>query len=428
MADAPMAQREAAAGLAAFTGELRRITAALDPAAGWYAAFSRRCPEELAGWLAGRELPPWDVVADLLQDLAVRSGTDTAERTGGRLRARYESAVRALDALPGGRAALERALAAADTARRAAAGRSAQLSDALHLARRVGQSGEEERLAAQRLWARDDEHRARAREAELLSRLAALPAPRPATAAPGTSGTPVVRARKRPPRGARFAGIEAEDEVVVPSPPAAGDTVEPPAAPPGGSRFAGALHESRQERRQRLTEEDRQAALAMAARLAELRAAGASGPAHIVLSEAVGGPAARLPVMLEALAHMGLASDVATLLWEAASLPPGPLAAVAEALAGAGRERDCAALLRQAAARPAAEAGVIAAELWRAGRSEEAVTLLTALVGARSAEEAAGAALSSPEVVVPLLVTAAQALSPRHHYAITSELRRANLA
>ncbi|WP_438948986.1 hypothetical protein, partial [Streptomyces harbinensis] len=70
----------------------------------------------------------------------------------------------------------------------------------------------------------------------------------------------------------------------------------------------------------------------------------------------------------------------------------------------------------------------IAAELWHAGRAEEAVTLLTALVGARSAEEAAGAARPSPEVVGPLLLTAAQALSPRHHYAIDSELRRAGLA
>ncbi|MCK1817194.1 hypothetical protein MTQ13_23425, partial [Streptomyces sp. XM4011] len=176
MADVPRAQqREAAAELAAFTDELRAVTAVLDPAAGWYAAFSRRSPDALAGWLAGRKLPPWDVVADLLQDLAVRGGTDAAGRAGQRLRTRYESAARALDGLPQARAVLERAVATADEARRSAASRCARLSDALLLARRVGQGREVERLAAQRLWARDDEERARARGTALRARLAALP-------------------------------------------------------------------------------------------------------------------------------------------------------------------------------------------------------------------------------------------------------------
>jgi hypothetical protein len=67
-------------------------------------------------------------------------------------------------------------------------------------------------------------------------------------------------------------------------------------------------------------------------------------------------------------------------------------------------------------------------ELWSAGHANEAITLLSALVEARSAEEAATAASEMPEVVAPLLLDAAQRVSPRHHYAVSSELRRAGVA
>ncbi|MGP3970083.1 hypothetical protein [Streptomyces sp. 6N223] len=549
-----MAERELAARMTAFTDELRTVAAGLDPEVGWYAAFARRHRAELDAWLSGRELPPWDALADLLQDYAVLHGFAAAERTGWRIRERYEGAARAWDALPDGRDELLRRLAAAGDAEAEAHARERLLAAAEHNARHAGQAQEAERLAALRLWARDDEERNQARQAELRARLAARDATSPGGARSGAAGsrptgtaaapTPVngrtshgafsartqddgaARAAsdgrgdpalppngpagdgraapggsapgaaayalpaapgygdaapdpaaphaqetlgnpalgssahadaapqagagpgpadgagaaaepaatgrgkgRRKPRGARFAGLDDEAAPVaearpvpLPEPEAAGSP------PPGGSRFAGALRESRSDRQVRLSEEDRRAAAETAARVRRLRAEGHSGAAYVELCEAASGPAERLPGLVAELERAGMASDLATLLWEAASLPPGGLAAVAEALAAAGRGRDCGRVLRQGAARPAAEVGAVAAALWWAGRAEEAVTLLAALVEARSAEEAVLAAGEAPEVVAPLLLDAAQRVSPRHHYAVSSELRRAGMA
>ncbi|MFI7275483.1 hypothetical protein [Streptomyces sp. NPDC049879] len=435
--------------LADFTAGLLAVTEALDPGAGWFAAFGRRAPAELADWLAGRALPPWDVVADLLQDLAVLRSPSAAERAGQALRGLYEAAVRAGDALPDGPAALAARAAELDRAGRRVVLRQRQLAVAEEAARRAGRTGEAERCAALRLWSQDDEERVVARRAEVRARLAAGAGPS-FTHAPPVDVPAPARGARRARGGARFAGVEPVPEPLDAAPPtlppargaraipvpdaAAVPAPGPEAAaapPPGGSRFAGALRESRAERRaraERLSAEERRAAVAAAGRLHRLREDGQSGPAHVLLSEAAHGPAERLPVLAAELERLGMASDVATLLWEAASLPPGPLAAAAEALAAAGRERDCGQLLRQGAARPAPEAGSIAAELWSAGRAGEAVTLLSALVRARPAEEAVRAAEGAPDVVVPLLLDAARSVSPHHHYAVNSELRRAGVA
>ncbi|MFD5315428.1 hypothetical protein [Streptomyces sp. NPDC127098] len=447
-----MAQ-ELTARLAEFTAALRRVTETLDPESGWFAAFARRSGPELTEWLAGRALPPWDAVADLLQDLASRHGAEAAESAARQLRGGYEAAARAQDALPGAHESLTGRLADLDRSERQLRAQQRKLVVAEDDAKRAGQAREAERLAALRMWAQDDEERVVARRAELRARLAALMDRRAAEARSPESTPPRKPARK--PRGARFAGIEetppppAEPPRVprqAAGPPAA---TPPPTAPlPSGSRFAGALRETRREARQgpppevrqearpesprerqeRLAAEEYRVALDAVERLRKLRADGQSGVAHVLLSEAAGGPASRMPLLLAELERAGMASDAATLLWEAASLPPGPLAAVAEALAASGRHRDCEQLLRQGAARPAPEAGTIAAELARTGRADEAVTLLTALVRARTAEEAARAATQDPRVVAPLLLDAARRVSPSHHYAITSELRRAGVA
>ncbi|TDC23104.1 hypothetical protein E1265_13810 [Streptomyces sp. 8K308] len=430
-----MAQ-ELTARLAEFTAALRRVTDTLDPESGWFAAFARRSGPELTEWLAGRALPPWDAVADLLQDLASRHGAEAAESAARQLRAGYEAAARAQDALPGAQESLTGRLANLDRSERRLRAEQRKLVVAEDDARRAGQVRETERLAALRMWAQDDEERVVARRAELRARLAALMDRRAAEARPPEPAPSRKPARKA--RGARFAGIDD-----APPPPARPPQVpRQAAAPPGaaapplsGSRFAGALRETRQEarpespreRQGRLLAEEQRAALDAVERLRKLRADGQSGAAHVLLTEAAGGPAARLPMLLAELERAGMSSDAATLLWEAASLPPGPLAAVAEALAGSGRHRDCEQLLRQGAARPAPEAGTIAAELFRTGRADEAVTLLTALVRARTAEEAARAATQDPRVVAPLLLDAARQVSPSHHYAITSELRRAGV-
>ncbi|WP_052851139.1 hypothetical protein [Streptomyces avicenniae] len=469
MGDLPLARREYAVRLADFTAGLRAVTDVLDPSAGWFAAFGRRAAVDLGDWLEGRTLPPWDAVADLLQDLAVLRGPLESERAGRALRGLYEAAVRVEDAAPDGREALEERAAELDRAERRVRLRQRQLAVAEEEALRAGHAGDAERYAALRLWSQDDEERVVARRAEVRARLAALGGPAGSTAtgtgfrpplplpAPADAPEPARKAR-RARGGARFAGVQPEPGAAgaapTPPPPARGARAIPDPAPapaaapvapvqatgddtpaatplPGGSRFAGALRESRAERKaraERLTAEERRAALAAAGQLHRLREDGHSGAAHVLLSEAAQGPAGRLPVLAAELERLGMASDVATLLWEAASLPPGPLAAAAEALAAAGREADCGRLLRQGAARPAPEAGSIAAELWSAGRAGEAVTLLSALVRARPAEEAARAAEGAPDVVVPLLLDAARSVSPHHHYAVNSELRRAGVA
>ncbi|MGP4111180.1 hypothetical protein ACTWP5_09720 [Streptomyces sp. 4N509B] len=487
MADVSTAGPDLAARTAAFVSELQVVTAGLDPSVGWYAAFARRHPEELHAWLDGRTLPPWDVLADLLQDYAVLHGLGAAERTGWRVRERYEAVTRARDALPGGPEALRRGLSAAEAVAREAQQRERLLAAAEGNADRAGQGQEATRLAALRLWAQDDRERAMARQAELRARLAACgavarrgatppapaptpqaaptphiaPAPQEASApprpvagegppqavptaptAPGggradgeATGTPVAdttqKQRSKPrrtPRGARFAGLEDEAAPVPATAPPAATPLPEAAPPPGGSRFAGAVGRARDDDVARVSETDQRAVSDTAASLRALRDRGQGGAAHAVLSEAAGGPAARLPLLVAELERAGMASDLATLLWELASLPPGPLATAARALAVAGRERECGQLLSQGAARPAPEAGSVAVELWSRGRGGEAVTLLSALVRARTAEEAALAATADPAVVVPLLLDAAWRVSPRHHYAVTSELRRAGVA
>ncbi|RKN06989.1 hypothetical protein D7319_20025 [Streptomyces radicis] len=455
------AQRELVARLAAFTAELRAVTDVLDPESGWYGAFARRGAQELDAWLTGRDLAPWDAVADLLQDLAGARGTAAAEEAGRRLRSGYEAAASAQDALPTSREALSRRLADLDRAERGLRDRLRQLGAGQEAARRAGMQEEADRLATLLLWAQDDEERALSRRSELRGRLAALRArerepvdgpgdapergperaeeraperepERKAAREPERKAAPAQRKR---PRGARFAGLD--DEAVPSAVPSTVPVTEPPAEsepavtpPPTGSRFAGALGEAARRPRLQPSPEDRRAAHETAERLRWLRAEGQSGAAHVTLSEAVTGPPVRVPVLMAELEHTGMTSDLSLLLWEAASLPPFPLAAVADALAEAGRERDCGQLLRQSAARPAPEAGTIAAELSSAGHAKEAVELLAAIVQARSAGEAARAATGapSPHLVVPLLLDAAYQVSPGHYYAVTSELRRAGVA
>ncbi|WP_159037283.1 hypothetical protein [Streptomyces specialis] len=430
-----MAQHDMTARLAAFTTELRAVTHVLDPDDGWFAAFGRRNGEQLQAWLTGRELPPWDAVADLLQDLAGRQGPAAAQQMGQRLRDAYDATTRAEDALPGGRETLTRRLLELDRAQREVETRERQLAAAEETARRTGREFDAERFAALRLWARDDQGRLLSRRAETRARLDALGAGVPETSSPAPAPAPVVKAVRRP-RGARFAGLDetaapTAAPVPVPAPviPADPETETGGAPPLRGSRFAGAVRvEIRPEPRFSPTPEDHRAALDIAERLRQLRADGLNGAAHVVLCEAASGPPERLPALVAEMERTGMLSDLTTLLWEAATLPPGPLVSAAEALAEAGRERDCGQLLRQGAARPATEAGSIAAELWSAGHGKEAVTLLAALVQARTAEEAARAAATAPEVVVPLLLDAASKVSPSHHYAVTSELRRAGVA
>ncbi|WP_130796611.1 hypothetical protein [Streptomyces otsuchiensis] len=413
--------------LAAFTVELRALTAELDPGADWYAAFARRVPTDLETWLSGLDLPPWDVVADLVQDLVAVRGPLAAREREVRLRDRYAAAACAQDARPTARADLARRAGLVEHAERESFERGHRLAVAERSARLAGHQQEAARLAALRMWAEDDGARHRSRLAEFHARLAALaaragPSPTVPEQRDGSASPPVPTA---PARGARFA-----DTASAAPPP---DIRPERAARPRGARFAGldadtgGRQPSAPPRPSPHSEEDRKAATAFIARMLRLRTAGSGGAVHATLCEAVNGPPERLPLVVEAMERAGMGTEITTLLWEAAALPPGPMAGIARALADAGRGSQCGQLLRQGAARPSSEAGTIAAELVSAGRTGEAVTLLTALVRARRAADAVGAARAAPEVV-PHLLDAARRVSPAHHHAITTELRRAGVA
>ncbi|MFJ5845064.1 hypothetical protein [Streptomyces sp. NPDC092903] len=253
-----------------------------------------------------------------------------------------------------------------------------------------------------------------ARDSAPASRPAAAPAPasRPAPAAP---------VRRRP-RGARFAGLDADEEStgsvvpVLPVPPMA-------AAVPRGARFGGAPGVRKGPAEAVVDPEARKAARDTVAALLRLRTQGRSGEAHGVLCEAAGRPADRLPVLAAELQRAGLDADWATLLWEVSSLPPAALAAAAAALSEAGRSEDCGRLLRQGVARPAAEIADAVTALDRAGRGPQAQALLGAFVRVRTPQDAARVAEGDPRRLVPRLLAAARGVSEARERDVVHALR-----
>ncbi|WP_333737132.1 hypothetical protein [Streptomyces sp. IBSBF 2806] len=289
-----------------FVIHLSGLLARLDQGAGWCAVFWQRDPDGMQACLDGREVPPWDVVEALLQDLAAAHGPEAAAQEAGRLRPLHGDALAAHDARPGGRDALGDRLDVMLREQRYAADRLVDLGG------RLASAATHEQADAVRLdlaWARDDHERATARCAELRRRMAdldRLPAPAPhlvrptgpdarsghgdgpaagsggarraghedagavaggvrgvfdddpapageATVRPG-AGEAVVgpdavpRQRKRRRGSARFAGMAEEDATSVVVPPATAAPAEPaPAASARrtlrGARFAGAAAE-----------------------------------------------------------------------------------------------------------------------------------------------------------------------------------------
>ncbi|MFF4857161.1 hypothetical protein ACFY2N_19935 [Streptomyces rubiginosohelvolus] len=264
--------------------------------------------------------------------------------------------------------------------------------------------------------------------------------------------------RRKKPRGARFAGLEVDDEEAAgyaPSPlpgPPVPDRSGAPA--PRGARFGGAAAEAEDHggrgghggqagRGRGRAGRDRsadgvadpvapdpaagQAVAGAVAQLVRLRAEGRSGEAHVVLCEVAAWPAPRLPVLALALHRAGLAADWTTLLWEVSSLPPAGFAAAAGALAAAGREADCGLLLRQGVARPAAEVADAALALDGAGRDDRARDLLGAFVRVRTPQEAAELALSGGTRLLPLLLAAAREVPGEAEWDLVHALRVAGV-
>ncbi|MFJ3758055.1 hypothetical protein [Streptomyces sp. NPDC090080] len=152
-----------------FANHLDGLLARLDRDGGWCAVFWQRDPDGMRACLDGLEVPPWDVVAALLQDFASAYGPETAARAAERTRRLHAGALAAHDARPGAREDLGDRLDAMLREQRYAAERLAQLGRAHGAAR---SRAEADSLGVDLAWARDDHERAAARCAELRDRIA----------------------------------------------------------------------------------------------------------------------------------------------------------------------------------------------------------------------------------------------------------------
>ncbi|MFI5673820.1 hypothetical protein [Streptomyces cellulosae] len=154
-----------------FANYLDGLLARLDQGGGWCGVFWQRDPDGMQACLDGREMPPWDVVEALLQDLATGYGPQAAGAETEHARALHAAALIAYDARPGGRDALGDRFDVMLREQRYAVERQAELG------RSLASATTQEEADALRLdlaWARDDHARATRRCAELRSRMTDL--------------------------------------------------------------------------------------------------------------------------------------------------------------------------------------------------------------------------------------------------------------
>ncbi|QKW10126.1 hypothetical protein HUT18_30715 [Streptomyces sp. NA04227] len=152
-----------------FAAYLSGLLARLNPYEGWYGVFRERDPEGLRACAEGLEVPPWDVVESLLQDLAALHGAPAAEAEHEAARALHIASAAAYDARPGGREALGSRLDFMAAEQRRTTGRLRELR-----ARTPLSQEEASELEYDLAWTEDDHVRARARCGELQARLAEL--------------------------------------------------------------------------------------------------------------------------------------------------------------------------------------------------------------------------------------------------------------
>ncbi|MCX4704641.1 hypothetical protein OG252_11750 [Streptomyces sp. NBC_01352] len=151
-----------------FANYLDGLLARLDQGAGWCGVFWQRDPDGMQACLDGREIPPWDVVEALLQDLATEYGPAVAASEADRARPLHAAALVAHDARPGGRDALGDRFDVMLREQRYAAERQAELGR--FLASATTQQ-EADAIRLDLAWARDDHERATRRCAELRARM-----------------------------------------------------------------------------------------------------------------------------------------------------------------------------------------------------------------------------------------------------------------
>ncbi|MGW3845960.1 hypothetical protein [Streptomyces fagopyri] len=182
----------------AFAGYLDGLMRRLDQDGGWCGVFWQRDPEGMRACLDGGEVPPWDVVEALLQDLRAEYGEGAAVRETRRARSLHGASLAAFDARPGGRDALGDRLDVMLREQRYAADRRAGLNRLLDEAT-TPEDADSVRLDL--AWAQDDHARATARCVELRHRMENLDrrAPRTrASGAPGFSTDATVGGARRP--------------------------------------------------------------------------------------------------------------------------------------------------------------------------------------------------------------------------------------
>ncbi|MFD3381517.1 MULTISPECIES: hypothetical protein [unclassified Streptomyces] len=151
-----------------FAQYLNGLLSRLDQGGGWCGVFWQRDPEGMRACLDGTEVPPWDVVQALLQDVAAEFGDRAAAQESDRARALHGASLAAYDARPGGRDALGDRLDVMLREQRYAAERLSELGRSL---RTATDRDEAESYRVDLAWARDDHDRATARCAELRSRM-----------------------------------------------------------------------------------------------------------------------------------------------------------------------------------------------------------------------------------------------------------------
>ncbi|MFJ5302756.1 hypothetical protein [Streptomyces sp. NPDC088350] len=154
-----------------FANYLDGLLARLDQGGGWCGVFWQRDPDGMQACLSGREVPPWDVVEALLQDLAAEYGHGVASQEKNRARTLHAAALTAFDARPGSRDALGDRLDVMLREQKYAAERQAELGRLLNSA---GTREEADALRLDLAWAHDDHERATARCAELHARIEEL--------------------------------------------------------------------------------------------------------------------------------------------------------------------------------------------------------------------------------------------------------------
>ncbi|MGW0288465.1 hypothetical protein [Streptomyces tuirus] len=234
-----MAADQLPAEVGEFATYLDGLLARLDPSGGWCAVFWQRDPAGMRACLDGRDLPPWDVVEALLQDLAGQYGPGGAGPETERARALHAAALAVYDTRPGGRDALGDRLDAMLREQQYAAERQAALARHLTSATTPEQA---DSLRLDLSWARDDRKRAAARCAELRARMAHVD--RRERGVPPPVGTPpTVRGDGDGPHGAAPGSPTAAPQRNTPGSVSTATgrsgTADPGAGWPGRQHFAG---------------------------------------------------------------------------------------------------------------------------------------------------------------------------------------------